>query len=224
MKTEAAKIYVVDDSRTVLRHSQFVLESAGYRVKTFADGRTILEVIRKDPPDLLILDYILPGQNGLKLAVSIKKEFPALPVVILTGHGSEEVAAEALRAGADDYIIKPFLPEIMTHVVQRVLEKSRQQKKNSDLARLQATLAAMGAAVHEMSQPLTAIYGEAQIALADLSPEDPRYASFKLIETQCAQLTRAVDRLRSLTLRGPAENWEDAGLLELGKAGAENRN
>ena len=217
MKRAVPQIYVVDDSQTVLRHSQFVLESAGYRVQTFASGQTIAETIRREPPDLLILDYILPGQNGLKLAGSLKKEFPWLPIVILTGHGSEEVAAEALRTGVDDYIIKPFLPEIMIHVVQRVLEKRSQTDDCAEKKKLQAVIESVRSAVHSLSQPFTVVYGEAQLALSNLQPGEPLYESLNAIVKQCVQMEEVIDRLRNLLGHGDQQRMEGVSPVDLGQ-------
>jgi len=220
MKSQKTTVYVVDDSATVLRHSQFVLESAGYRVKTFRNSTTIRESIRREPPDLLILDYILPGQNGLKLAAELKQQYPDLPIVLLTGHGSEEIAVEALRSGIDDYIIKPFLPEIMIHVVARALQKSRTKSSPTDHIPIQQ----IRKAIHKLSQPLTAIYGEAQLALVGMSPDDPHHATFKLILEGCEELNRTVDHLRRLVQLKSPDQLELLNLADCPEVEQQNRN
>jgi len=101
-------VLVIDDEAPVRLLLQKILESAGYRVTTVADGTSALKAAHEDPPDLAICDLLMPGLDGLTLCTMFKRSrtFKA-PILVLSGHVSEKDAAAALRAGADAFIPKP---------------------------------------------------------------------------------------------------------------------
>jgi len=87
-----------------------------------------MEIIQEEMPDLVLLDYRLPDADGLDLLQQLRSAFPDMAIVFMTAYGSEEVAVEALRGGADDYLIKPFRPWHILTVVEKSLEKARQRR------------------------------------------------------------------------------------------------
>ncbi|MCA1700107.1 MAG: response regulator transcription factor, partial [Actinobacteria bacterium] len=104
-------ILVVDDEPTIAEVVARYLERAGYSTRSVGDGKQALELARADPPDLVVLDLMLPGIGGLELLRRLReRERERVPVVILTAkdHPSERVTG--LRLGADDYMVKPFSP------------------------------------------------------------------------------------------------------------------
>ena len=102
-------ILVVDDSDS-LRHllTVEVLPHYGYKTLSAADGREGLRLIAEGRPDLVLLDLQLPDISGIEVLEEMKRQDLEVPVVLITAHGSEEIAAKAFRLGVRDYLIKPF--------------------------------------------------------------------------------------------------------------------
>ena len=126
-------ILVVDDAPTIAEIVGRYLERAGYSTRSVGDGRTALELARADPPDLVVLDLMLPGIGGLELLRRLReRERERVPVVILTAkdHPSERVTG--LRLGADDYVVKPFSPAELVARVDAVLRRARPQPGRED--------------------------------------------------------------------------------------------
>jgi two-component system, OmpR family, phosphate regulon sensor histidine kinase PhoR len=119
-------ILVADDSREIRDFlEQSVLTPAGYTVRTVGDGMSALTLARELRPDLVITDWQMPGLSGLDLIRRLRADRVSLPVILVTGEGSEAVAVEALRAGATDYLTKPFEAEQMLAAVGRAMAEGR---------------------------------------------------------------------------------------------------
>lgn len=101
------KILVVDDEGAVRQLVCDFLQLKGYQTLQAVDGQHALQVIRKENPDLVLLDILMPQMNGLEALRQIKKEFPNTVVVMITALHQEETAKEAIELGAYDYMIKP---------------------------------------------------------------------------------------------------------------------
>ncbi len=132
------RILVVEDNaelRTFL--SQEVLPQGGYRTLSAADGRRALREIADHRPDLVLLDYQLPGMSGLDILQEMNRQQHAqrVPVILMTAHGSELIATEAFRLGASDYLVKPFDIELALVTIDRVLAQARLQREKERLSR-----------------------------------------------------------------------------------------
>ena len=114
---------VVDDDATVSDVLRRYLEQAGFEVEVVADGRLGLEAALARPPDLLVLDLMLPGMHGLEVFQRVRASLP-LPVVMLTALGDETDRLTGLELGADDYVTKPFSPRELVLRVQSVLRRT----------------------------------------------------------------------------------------------------
>ena len=119
------RILVVDDTPLIREHLRVFLEMDGFEVETAGDGRSALTVIRDRLFHLAITDLRMPGMNGLELLAAVRAERLPLGVLVLTGHGDTNVALDAMKAGADDFVTKPYEPEHLRFVVQRILERRR---------------------------------------------------------------------------------------------------
>jgi two-component system response regulator HydG len=119
------RIMIVDDEMIVRRSLQHWLERAGHVVEGAASGIEALEKMEKHPFDLLFVDIKMPGMDGLELLGRLKKEYPDTLAIVITAYGSIETAVEAMKQGASDYLLKPFKPDHLT----LVLEKIAHQKK-----------------------------------------------------------------------------------------------
>jgi DNA-binding response OmpR family regulator len=106
----ARKILVVDDEAVLVETIAYNLEQAGYRVVTASDGNSALEAARSEDPDLILLDIMLPGIDGLEVCRQLRRESSTAttPIVMLTAKGDEIDKVVGLEVGADDYVTKPF--------------------------------------------------------------------------------------------------------------------
>jgi DNA-binding response OmpR family regulator len=119
------RVVLLEDNADLAYGLRNNLEIEGYDVEVAADGGAGLEVVRSRPPDLVILDLMLPGLDGFRVLKALREEGRSLPVLILTARGEEADKVRGLRMGADDYITKPFgLLELLARV-EALLRRSR---------------------------------------------------------------------------------------------------
>lgn len=113
-------ILVAEDELHILLLIQRKLVAAGYQVITTGDGNKALEIALDQQPDLLLLDVMLPGREGLDICREVKAAFGASapPVILISARGQQVDVETGLEAGADDYIIKPFSPRMLLERVQ----------------------------------------------------------------------------------------------------------
>jgi len=114
---------VVDDDATVSEVVARYLERDGFEVETVADGRVALDRALAEPPDLVVLDLMLPGMDGLEICRRLRALAP-VPIVILTARGQESDRIVGLELGADDYVTKPFSPRELAARVRTVLRRA----------------------------------------------------------------------------------------------------
>ncbi len=123
------RLMIVDDEMIVRESLLNWLRKYGHEIDTAASGSEALEKIEQKHFQLLFVDIKMPGMDGLELLERVRKDYPDTLVVIITAHGSIESAARAMRAGASDYLLKPFKPDQLSLVMERII---RQQKITSD--------------------------------------------------------------------------------------------
>ena len=104
---ETMKLMLVDDEERFLATTQKLLERKGYEVMTASSGAQALEVLRGTNIHVVLLDVKMPGMDGNATLVEIKRQFPMVEVIMLTGHATVESAIEGLKSGASDYLMKP---------------------------------------------------------------------------------------------------------------------
>ena len=117
-------ILVVDDDPNISRLEQLYLEKENYEVKVAADGNEAIDSFRKMPPDLVLLDVMLPGTDGYEVLKTIRKS-GSIPVIMVTAKGETFDKVLCLELGADDYIVKPFDGKELVARVKAVLRRSR---------------------------------------------------------------------------------------------------
>jgi FixJ family two-component response regulator len=124
MRSGPPTVFVVDDDPSVRRGMERLLRSAGYRAEMFASAREFLQ--RRDPDvgGCLVLDVRMPGQSGLELYDVLATAGHAIPVIFITGHGDIPMAVRAIKAGAVDFLPKPFDDEALLEAVRRALARS----------------------------------------------------------------------------------------------------
>lgn len=116
------RIFFVDDEPKIREIVSEILMQAGFRVSCFAGANDCLEQLRTDRCDLLITDVKLPGMSGLELLAEVKRFFPSLSVVVITGYGDIPMAVRAMKAGAVDFIEKPLEKRNLLSAVKFALE------------------------------------------------------------------------------------------------------
>jgi two-component system phosphate regulon response regulator PhoB len=118
-------ILVVDDEEDILELVSYNLIREGYRVSCAESGEAAIKAVDGEPPDLLVLDLMLPGLNGLEVAKNLKSNPKSdhLPIIMLTARGDEADVVAGLEMGADDYVTKPFSPKILIARIKAVLRR-----------------------------------------------------------------------------------------------------
>ena len=126
------KILVVDDEEDILELLKYNLSREGYQVFCTTSGEKTLNLVKTETPDLIVLDLMLPGMDGLEVARRLKDNphTKNVPIVMLTAKGEEADIVTGLELGADDYVIKPFSPRILLARVRAVLRRKGQESQD----------------------------------------------------------------------------------------------
>lgn len=138
MAESQKKILAVDDEEDILELLTFSLAKEGYRVSGAATGEDALEAVTAQLPDLILLDLMLPGIDGLEVARRLKNDPNSkdIPIIMLTARGEESDIVTGLELGADDYITKPFSPRVLAARVGAVLRReSREPEEGTGVLR-----------------------------------------------------------------------------------------
>ena len=117
------KIMLVDDEEDIRLMVQYVMEKDGYAFCSASDGYTALNMVEKEKPDLLILDVMLPGMNGFEICQSIREKKSKVPIIFLSAKGDMVDKSIGFKAGADDYLVKPFAPQELSFRVEALLRR-----------------------------------------------------------------------------------------------------
>ena len=123
----AKLIYIVEDERDIADLVEHYLKKDGFRSESISDGQRALERIRRQPPDLLVLDLMLPGMDGLELCRILRSEQATkrLPIIMLTAKAEETDKIVGLEMGADDYLTKPFSPKELMARIRAVFRRNQ---------------------------------------------------------------------------------------------------
>lgn len=128
------RILVVEDDKTIARFVELELMHAGYRVHKVDDGLEALDAIEAETPDLVVLDLMLPGMDGIEVAETVRSLGITVPILMLTARAETEDVVSGFNVGADDYLRKPFeMPELLSRV--RALLKRTEQDRGGAAAK-----------------------------------------------------------------------------------------
>lgn len=188
-KVKTARVLVVDDEAYIVELVKFNLEKEGYKVLVAGDGLSALEMVKKERPDLVLLDIMLPKIDGLEVCRTLKQddEYNTIPIIMLTAKGEEIDTVLGLEMGADDYIKKPFSPREM-------------------VARVKARLRALRILEAEKA------VGEKAYVIKDLIVVPEKYEAF--LEEEKLELTPKEFELLSLMVAHPGKVFTREVLLE----------
>src|SRR5262247_3239467 len=125
MSKTSAVVYVVDDDESMRRALGALVRSATLRVQTFPSAQEFLAFSRPDVPSCLVLDVQLPGLSGLDLQQELIKAKVQIPIIFLTGHGDVPMSVRAMKAGAVEFLTKPFDDQDLLRAIQEAIKRDR---------------------------------------------------------------------------------------------------
>src|ERR1700734_2617115 len=131
----AASILVVDDEAGIRESLEVLLSLENYAVKTAVDGEEGLRMLDQSSFDLILLDLALPGQSGLELLPQFKERQPDLPIIMITAYGTVENVVDAIRAGAENFVQKPWDNEKLLADIRSAVARRRAEEENLQLKR-----------------------------------------------------------------------------------------
>ncbi len=199
-------VMVVDDEPVTRRILEKGLTAAGYRVLTAEDGETCLEILRREELDVLIVDWIMPGVDGLEVCQSIRADerIKTPYMIVVTVMGGARSRIYALDSGADDFINKPIDMDELLARVRVGLRMERLKKQIARAEKLEGVIQMAGAVAHELSQPLTALLGMVDLLAMKLDPSDPNASRVRQIGEQAnrlSDLTKKIGRIMKCETR-----------------------
>jgi len=167
MQEPGATVYVIDDNVSIREALEGLLRSAGYRVEVFAGAQEFLRQERAARPSCLILDIELSGANGLDLQEQLVHTHGSMPIIIVTGHADVARSVRAMKAGALEFLTKPFQETALLEAVERALNRSREMHgREAELGALSACYETLTKREREVMQLVISGMLNKQIAAA----------------------------------------------------------
>lgn len=223
MEESIAHILVIDDEIGMREGCRRALTRYGFEVRTAEHGVEGLRKLREEPCDLILLDAMMPGMSGLELLERIHEHDPDISCVMITGYATVDLAAQAMKLGAHDFLPKPFTSDELLTVVQRGLEERqrrlalRQQEETFQLERTRQEMAKIEAIesrfmlviVHQLRDPAGVIKSYLQLMRAGYVDADEWDVYLEKLDLRAGQLLNMLDDLLELAnlkdIRGPAK-------------------
>jgi signal transduction histidine kinase len=211
MEDHTVRILVVDDELGIREGCRRVLTSKGFDVEVAENGPAGLAKLHESHFDVLLLDAMMPGMSGLELLQHARKVAPALICIIITGYATVELAVQAIREGAQDFIAKPFTAELLLQVINRELERLRLkheanrtallEEQNRELARVKAEmqkLATMASRfmltmVHILRAPVAVLQNSVQLIQKGYVPAEEQPALLERAGQRAGELLTILD-------------------------------
>jgi DNA-binding NtrC family response regulator len=233
-KAEPSELLVVDDDPSVGRVLVALLRQAGYEASHAPGAQAALAELTRRPYDLVVTDLRMPGTDGLALLEVVKREHPEVPVIMLTAYGNVPTAVQAMRAGADDFLLKPFDRDEVLATIARVLQMSAQRRAappTFELAdvRLVGASAAHQALLERVQRAARStanvwLFGEAgagkeRVARAIHAGSDRRDGPFVQLELSTLPSELWEGALFGGPARGPSGSAARPGALSLARSG-----
>ncbi len=139
MSEDKSIVFVVDDDPSMRRSLESLLTSVGHEVRLFSSAPEFMQTVRHDVPGCLVLDVRLPGMSGLAFQQELSKAGIALPIIFITAHGDVPMTVRAMKAGAAEFLTKPFDDQVLLDAIHNALERDRARRRDdASLATLQA--------------------------------------------------------------------------------------
>jgi len=165
VKETKPTIFIVDDDPSVRESTELMLKSVGFNVKTFVSAQDFLKANLQEDLGCLILDVRMPGISGLDLQEKLVSAKTPLPVIFITGHGTVPMSVRAMKAGAVDFLQKPFEEQDLLDAINRAITQQRERKSKKDEAdKLQQRLKALTSREYEVFSLLVTGMANKEIA------------------------------------------------------------
>lgn len=162
---EAPQVFVVDDEEAVRDSIALLLRSVNIRSRVYTDAKAFLDGYRPEEPGCLVLDIRMPRMSGMELQQELNRRGWGIPVIFMTGHGDVPMAVEAMRAGAVDFLQKPFKDDELIRRVQKALEQdARLREQLSSRSQIRSRFESLTPREREIAERLAA--GDANKAVA----------------------------------------------------------
>jgi two-component system phosphate regulon response regulator PhoB len=140
-----SKILVVEDEAPIVTLIRYNLENEGFQVVSTGDGEEALTMVKEEAPDLIVLDWMLPGKTGIEVCNALRNDNKTknIPIIMLSARGEEDDRIQGLDAGADDYVVKPFSPQELIARIRAVFRRIRPSlvEKTLEFANIKVNLA-----------------------------------------------------------------------------------
>jgi len=215
---QSCEILLIDDEASIRNVTRIALEDAGYTVKTAENGETGIRLCGEFRPQIVITDIRMPGMDGIAVLETVKRQYPDTEVIVVTAYGDMDIAIQALRLDASDFITKPLddaaLQVAVNRARQRYSDKKRiiedqarilHQDKMISLGRLAASV------VHEINNPMAGILNYIRLMARIVGrgePDPDTMAQFSrylaIIETETERCSRIISSLLTFSRRSPS--------------------
>jgi FixJ family two-component response regulator len=207
--TDRAVVHIVDDDESLRRALDRTFRSVGLETRTYGTAREFIDAKRLDLPGCIVLDARLPGINGLDLQTQLADLGIHLPVVLITGHGDIPMSVRAMKAGAVDFLQKPFRDQDMLDAVAAAIDRDRKRRAtDDDTAQVKARSRTLSPREQEVMMLVTAGKMNKQVAadlgLSEVTVKIHRGAAMRKMGARTlADLVRMADALKTAGVDHP---------------------
>ena len=201
MTKDRAVVFVIDDDPSMQRSLDTLLRSVGLDVRLFSSAQEFMQTVRPDAPACLVLDVRLPGMSGLAFQQELVESGVAIPVIFITGHGDVPMTVRAMKAGAAEFLTKPFDDQVLLDAIHAAIERDRARRRHTAaLAEVQGRYRTLTEREREVMQLVVAgrvnkqIAAELGLSLVTVKVHRGQVMR-KMLARSVAELVRMADRL-----------------------------
>ena len=215
---EKENILIVDDDIQVLESYERGLKEDNYNIKAVKSGEEALEEIKEKKYNLILLDIVMTGVNGLQVLEETKKLSPETVVILISGYGTIETTIEALRKDAIDFIVKPCDKEELKFRVKKALERQQLGMKAKESEIYEKMSETLGAVAHELNNPLAAIIGNIDLLILDLPDDHTMYEQLLDITVFAERMAETINKMREIRGIEKKQYTNDSKIIDIQKS------